>query len=352
MARSGGITFSAVVVFLGSSCTALFGIFAAFGFIVATLSGNRPQTSVIKVMMAIDVVIFLGLAGWGIATGVGLIRLKRWARISLLIFSGLLAAISSCTVIVMALMPLPQPVQTGASANLPPNFLTVIRISMVVFYATLAILGGVWLWYFNKRSVKAQFGMEAGTSNAFLGSLPVGTMPPPAPPSGRPVSLTVIGWFLVIGPFFIVPSLAMWDAMGLWRQIPFYFLGMFLFGWSAVAGFISFMIATMTAGFGVLKLKYWGWLLAMGVQLVGLINGAMLLVIPAHRERFQQAMEASTNVITAKMMPPGSPAMKIPVMPSWVGLMLSIPIVLVVLYFLITRKKAFYPPDREAAPIA
>ena len=35
---------------------------------------------------------FLGLAAWGVGTGTGLLRAWRWARISTLIFSGLLAA--------------------------------------------------------------------------------------------------------------------------------------------------------------------------------------------------------------------------------------------------------------------
>ena len=352
MARSGGITFSAVVVFLGSACMALLGVSATIGNIMMARLGGPLGTHSFIVLLAFDVLIILGLAGWGIATGVGLIRLRRWARISLLIFSGLLAAISTLAGIGMALIPFPQPVQKEASANLPPNFFTEIRIGIVVFYAALAVLGGVWLWYFSKGSVKLQFEGEARTSNAFVSSLPVGALPAPAAPYARPVSLTIIGWFLLIGPILILPSLAMWYATGLWRQIPFYFLGMFLFGWSAAAAFIAFMIATAAAGFGVLKLRYWGRQLGIVVQLVGLINGAMLLGIPEHREEFQRIMDAIMATMTSKMIPPGSPAMKIPMMPSWVGLALSMPIVLVILYFLITRKKAFYPPDREAAPIA
>lgn len=351
MERSGGVTFSAVVVFIGSGCTALFGLFAVFGIIAMTSSGDLPPTRIITAIMAIDVLIFLGLVGWGIATGVGLIRLKRWARISQLVFSALLAAIFTLTAILMALIPFPQPVQTDASANLPPNFFAEIRIGMVVFYAALALLGVVWLWYFNKRSVKLQFEGGAGTSSPFLSSLPVGALPPPAPPSGPPVSLKIIGWYLMIGPIAIVPFLGMWYAMGLWGQIPFYFLGMFSYGWGAAAVMMAFASVTAAAGFGVLKLRYWGWQLAIGVQLLGLINGAMLLGIPAHRAKFQRAVELSMTTMTSKTMPPGSPAMKIPTAPSWVGLAASVPIVLIVLYFLITRKKAFDPPDREAVPI-
>jgi len=44
-------------------------------------------------------------AGWGIVTGIGLLRVWRWARISTLIFSGLLAAFGIAETVASLLMP-------------------------------------------------------------------------------------------------------------------------------------------------------------------------------------------------------------------------------------------------------
>jgi hypothetical protein len=44
-------------------------------------------------------------SGWGLATGIGLLRAWRWARVSALIFSGLLAALGILGIVIFLLMP-------------------------------------------------------------------------------------------------------------------------------------------------------------------------------------------------------------------------------------------------------
>lgn len=41
------------------------------------------------------------------------------------------------------------------------NFNETARLSLAVFYAGFAVLGIFWLYFFNKRSVKGQFGALA-----------------------------------------------------------------------------------------------------------------------------------------------------------------------------------------------
>src|SRR6266853_1160845 len=45
------------------------------------------------------------LAGWGLATGIGLLRAWRWARISALIFSGLLSVVGVLGIVAFLVMP-------------------------------------------------------------------------------------------------------------------------------------------------------------------------------------------------------------------------------------------------------
>lgn len=351
MARSSGVIFSVVVVFIGSGLTILFAGLMAIGVMVI-LHSHRPGLGVAVAVAGIEGLMVLAFAVWGIVTGVGLIGLRAWARISLLIFSGLLAATSAFAAIVLALIPFPTAVPPDSSASLPANFFVMIRIGMVAFYGVLALLGGFWLWYFNTRSVKEQFGGRIATPTGLPDSFPAGVVPPGGAPSRRPVSVTIIGWFLAICPVLTLPSIAMWYVMGIWRQLPFYFLGTFLSGWVAAVAFFAWMAATAAAGVGVLKLKNWGRQLAIGLQVVGLLNGALLLGIPAHRARFQQIMSAAANLMVTSMTGSGAPAIQLSTMPAWPGIAVSAPVLLVILYFLVTRKRAFLPPEQHAPPVA
>jgi len=66
----------------------IFNAFAVFGiFSFAAQSGHGEMGRFYHDNMAWTLL----LAGWGLATGIGLLRAWRWARISALIFSGLLS---------------------------------------------------------------------------------------------------------------------------------------------------------------------------------------------------------------------------------------------------------------------
>lgn len=89
------------------------------------------------------------LAGWGIATGIGLLRTWRWARISTLIFSGLLAAFGIAEAVASLRMP--------GDADTP-------RWEFIIFKTVLTLLdlipiaaGVAWLLFFTRKDVKAYF---------------------------------------------------------------------------------------------------------------------------------------------------------------------------------------------------
>jgi hypothetical protein len=77
MKRSVGITISAVIAFLGSGAVLLLGTSA---FLIVPAS--QPQF--LKYGTYFLGVLLVGFATWGIASGVGLLRLREWARVSLL----------------------------------------------------------------------------------------------------------------------------------------------------------------------------------------------------------------------------------------------------------------------------
>lgn len=287
-----------------------------------------------SILIAEAIVVF-AFAAWGLATGIGLLYLKRWARISLLVFAGMLAFISLFSAVFVAFLPLP----AANDPNLPANFTSLMRVGMGLFYGVFAVLGGFWLYFFNKRSIRAQFQTMLPVPESAAGDLFVGTgVPAPVTnQSARPLSITIIGWFLLISaalaPLFVLVNGTLFRGI----QFPLYFLGAFLFGRSAHVIFILWMAAQLAAAAGLLKLKRWGLFTTIGLQSLALANGLLLLSIPGHRAKFQQIMETMIASLNARMHQPAPPFD----FPTWIGFVSSFPIVGIILWFLITRRHAF-----------
>jgi hypothetical protein len=303
----------------------------------AAISKSSPPPNLpvsLGSVLIVEAILTFALGAWGLASGIGLIYLKQWARISLLVFAGFLACITVPAVAMMAVIRLPD----SHDPNLPANFMTVMRIGMALFYGMFAALGVFWLYFFNKRSVKAQFQTmlpvpETAAGDSFLGT----ALPAPiASERARPLSITIIGWFLLVScaltPLFLLLNHALLPGF----QFPFYFLGFFFFGRGAYEVLIVWMAAQMVAAVGLLKLKNWGLFATIGLQCLTVANLALLAGIPGHRARFQQIMEAMMASMNARM--PQPPPFSFP---AWGGLAMSLPFVLVILYFLITRRTAF-----------
>lgn len=344
MPRSAGITVSGVVVIIGSMFTILCGamILLASSFVSkSSPSANLPLN--LGGLLIFEAALLFGFGGWGSAAGIGLLYLKRWARISLLVFAGFLVCASAPVAVMMAVIPLPD----IHDANLPANFTTLMRIGMGLFYSVFAALGGFWLYFFNKRSVKAQFQTkqpvpESAAGDSFLGA----AVPSPiAVQIARPLSITIIGWFLLVGSAIAPLGLFMNRALFPGVQVPFYFLGFFLFGWNAYLVLIAWMVAQMTAAVGLLKLRRWGWFAAIAMQCLGALNCVLLVVLPGHRARFQQIMETMTASMNARM-PQPAPF----VFPVWIGFAMGFSMVLVILWFLVSRRKAFASTREDLHP--
>lgn len=336
MHRSTGVTISVVVVIAGSAFTILCGALALAGS--AVISKLSPPANVpfnLGSVLIVEAIFIFAFGAWGLASGIGLIYLKQWARISLLVFAGILVCIFVPGAAMMAVIPLP----ASHDPNLPSNFMTVMRIGMALFYGMFAALGGFWLYFFNKRTVKVQFQTMQPVPESAAGDLFVGTAVPVVDQPARPLSITIIGWFLLISSALAPVSLLINGRLFREIQFPFYFLGVFIFGRSAYLLLILWMAAQLAAAAGLLKLKRWALFTTIGLQCVAAANGVLLLSIPGHRARFQQIMETLMVSMNARM-PQPAPQFNFPI---WWGFAVSLPIVGVILWFLITRRHAFSP---------
>ena len=86
--------------------------------------------------------------GWGLATGIGLLRAWRWARVSTLIFSGRLGAIGILGIVGFLLMP------AGDDSGWT---LILLRTATTLLFLIPIVVGLRWLFFFTRKEVKAYF---------------------------------------------------------------------------------------------------------------------------------------------------------------------------------------------------
>jgi hypothetical protein len=148
MAHTVGVIFSAVMVFTAGLVTLFFG---AMTMSLAVLN-ERGTASAPGGSFAIPLaIVLIGLGGWGIATGVAIVKMKAWARVSMLAFGALLFAIAACGALEMVRNP-----YVGVS-YIEGAYMGSIRPEMMAFYGVLAALGAFWLYFFSRNIVKVRF---------------------------------------------------------------------------------------------------------------------------------------------------------------------------------------------------
>lgn len=345
MKRSAGVTLIAVLSLIGSLLTLLMGFLMTILSIFAPRFAQKdpslnPQLFRATFLLAALVYILPGV--WGIVTSIGLLRLKEWARISMIVFSVLLILMSSFGGLIGMLMPLPQ----NPSHPMDPASLTGLRIFMGVFSLALLSLGTWWLVFLNRGKVKEQFGAAVLT--------PIGPPPPatePAPMGSsianlpvvpqRPLSLTILAWFLLVGCLFIPVNLVL--------HSPAVFLTRVLTGWEATAYFLAFVPLHLYVGVGLLRLQPAARVVGVVYYILLFVNATIFYLAPGGRTRIAVLLQRShaSN----------------PLLPAWpnqvfstgdimrffmIGAVGGLVALLVPLYFLITRKEAF---EKAAAAI-
>jgi hypothetical protein len=219
MQRPAGVTASAVVAFLGSAVFLLLG-----GIMIATV---REPTG--GALAAVVGAAFIGFAALGIWTGVSLLRLRPWARVSILVFGGFLAVISALSAITAALVPLVAAQHQG------------MRPLYVGVYLLPLGIGAWWLVYFTRPGTKAAFGLDRAAAGAAFGG------PSEPGPPRRPLGLAVLGWLWIVGA-----ALSLLLAAAGW---PAFVAGHMITGWSAALVYLVFGAIGLYLGRGLLKLS-------------------------------------------------------------------------------------------------
>ncbi len=309
MKRSIGITLSGAVTLLGSVlCMAVSSVMVVMAvFVPFPATPTQPPMAKSVVYLGAAVVLLAGV--WGIATAIGLFRLQRWARFSILIFGGLLVCMSavSAAVVMLTFQMMPQ--------TMPAETANLGMVVVLLFYGMLAALGGWWLYLFNKKSIKEQF-LRAE---------------PALPESGMPLSIAIIGGVLLIGAASCaITALMRWPAM---------LFSFVLTGWAASALYALLAVAQAAIGVGLLRLNPASRIAALCFFAFGLSNSLLFLLLPGSTARMAYTMDKMSEMMKTPL--PQTPN------PPWVlGVAISGVLTILALWFLITRKPAFVKRSR------
>jgi len=350
MPRSTGITVSAVVVIIGSAFSLLCGAMMLLASVFALNSMHAADAPVnLGYVLIIESFLAFAFGAWGLASGIGLLRTKDWARISTMVYAAILVLLSVPTALVMALVPLPNTPSVN-DPNPPFHIMLMVRVGGTLVYALFAALGGFWLYFFNTQKVKAQFrgqqvSMAAGQTE--VPGLSPGTSGVRFGPDhrSRPLSITIIGWYLIIASALGPLSIAFTGTFFPQFRLPLFFLGFFLFGPGAYLLLIVWMTVQVVAAVGLLKLKSWGLYTTIALQGLALLNMVMMVVFPTNRLRFQEIMENFRFSVSGQMY------QSMPMSPMWIGLLGSLPIIVVILFFLISQRKYFTSGDHPSSSV-
>jgi uncharacterized membrane protein (DUF2068 family) len=336
MKRLPGVIFSAILLVLGSLFQLLIAVCMGLGAAVEqklVRSGGHlgagaaaPFPAWMPVFTYGLSAFFVALGVWGILTAIGLFRVRRWARYSILVIGGCLTLIglpSMLITLVLLAIPLPLPATVDpAQANAVHSMTRVVFGVVAVFYGIICAVGISWLAYFNLKNVRELFASAPGQ----------------VAESRRPFLISVVAVLLMIGA---VSCLLM-----AFLPLPAAFLGFTLYGWEKAAVLLVYAVLLAAAGVGLWRLEEWGRRLAIAMQAIGLVQYVVYIARPSLMTRYSEEINRMMNL------PQAQPPVQLPTMFYIPVFGFSILFLIAIVWILIHYRGAFVrpvvPPQAES----
>ncbi len=282
MKRPVGLILSAIVLSLAALFLLLLTALMAFAGVFA---GHHPAVAasphfLTYFMLAISA-FYAALAVWAILTVIGILRLRSWARYSILVIGGGLSVLG----LLAAVFSLVGRTMISAQKSQPaidPHIMSVIFLFVTMFYFFLSAIGIWWLVYFNLRPVRDIFADPTLVSTG--------------PFSRTPTAIKVIGGFLLFGSLCCL--------IGACLPFPAFLFGFILPVTATHILYVCFAVVGAFAGYGLLQLKESARLLTIGFLIVGICNLA-LLALPWEQARLNQySMQIASSMQRMTERPP------------------------------------------------
>jgi hypothetical protein len=278
--RSASVTAAAVVAILASFLLLMGCTIAFFGMLLIKLPATASQLPPSVRTLGLATQGFLiCLSLFGIATGIGLIYLRNWARISILIWGGFSVFFG---LIGIPIAFLTQFTPNPTSPALPAESMQAVRWILLVIYGIPLLIGVWWLILFNRKTVKAQFAGRGESTH-------LGVPWKPA----CPLPIAVLAWFYVASVLnlLFLPLLSF--------HLPLFVFGRVLPGSTGGAVLMLSSLAFAIAGLGLLKLKPWSYSLTIGLQVFWLASGVVSALTPnygAVMDSYMKEVQASFHL--------------------------------------------------------
>lgn len=329
MRRPVGVTVAAVILGL-IAVLGLLGV--AFSFIGMFLMHNpalhhaaRHEGASAQAVVAGTDLVLSGILVFCLWTVVGLFRLRRWARYSVVVVGILifiLASAMSALMLVLRHFVSASPKATMSLAQL--SLISMVLVAFGAFYAVIALVGLWWAVYFNLKHVRRAF---AGGSAMIEGQTVVET-----PCGPWQVVVIVFACLMLFGSVMVLGLASL--------RMPFFWLGILIHGKSAIAVYLAFAIVQLFIGIGLLtKLRpaYWT---AVGWQVFGVLNTALFL-IPGYAARALAAGTEATRRFTLPSPINQPAALHLQREFMVLGGALSLALILVFLYALLRCRRSY-----------
>jgi hypothetical protein len=352
MNRSAGVTVIAVLAMIGSALTLGIAVLATIGLLAG--AGQPPKDfpaspMFFRAIMLMVPLFYALVAAWGITTGVGLLQLKNWARISTVVFSVLLILFGAFGALgSLAIFLAPPP------SDLDQHALAFVRAFMVLFAVGQTGVGVWWLVFFNRPRVKEQFvarQISAGyppiqapypVQPSYHVQPPPGVSVPIAPTEPRrPLSLSIIAWIMLVIAAFFPVNIAL--------HTPAILLVKVLTGWQAALVMSVYEVLIIFIGVGLLRLKPAARYVGIAYFVFSVLNTVVFNFAPGGQSRVMKLLEAQRSTFPWMRDTPDVyqqlNSTTFFLMVSLMGLIFS----LVPLYFLIKEKQAF---EKDAGHVA
>jgi len=297
------VTASGVVAILFGAFGVLMAIFVEIAMHavsrISSESKGVPFPESVRAMTSIFWLFLLALAIFGIFVGANILRRRNWARISVLIWGGLMTFFSAITIVVTLLVLTYMPPTMPNAGEVAP-VLAVMKWVMALFYAIPLGVGIWWLILFTRKTVVEEF-------NPLSARLHPGKMldasgfpqEPPATPSYVPGGPACPLLLIIIAGLDIFGGVSMLTLV----LIPYSFISsvpLFLFGHAfhggfSLAFFVLLGIVYAVCGVGIIKLKPWALDPLIWCKAMFFLSGIVTLLNPQFMPTMKEAI--------AKMMP-------------------------------------------------
>jgi hypothetical protein len=266
MKRPVGLILSAIAL----SLAALFLILTTVLMVLIAIFADRHHPFIaaapaatphffLYLMLAVAV-FYAALATWATLTVIGILRLRSWARYSILVIGGGLAILGLLAGMGTLLSRTMLPTLSTQQPNADPRILSGVFFVMTALYLLVSAVGGWWLIYFNLRPTRELFSIAEFQLPSSTGL--------PASPNPVPTPIKIVAAFLLVG--------AVCCLLGVFLPFSAFLFGFILPPAAAHFLYIAFAAFAAFAGYGLLRLKESARLMTMAFLILGSCNVAAL----------------------------------------------------------------------------